>query len=150
MPRCQNTEWRSALRIGIAQESFRRVRSNKDSLKKIPTSGNSVTDDQTQNNRGAHRLRPFHAHQQPHNIPIARNPAAERPRSSCRRRMPKTSCIGCGTTKQAQISVTIHAANVPALILATPGAITPKYRCKCPANGSINNPVNTMPQAASQ
>src|SRR5215472_6163794 len=64
-PRCQKTEWRSAVRIGIAQESFRRVRTNKDSLKKIPISGNSVTDDQTQNNRGANRLRPFHAHQHP-------------------------------------------------------------------------------------
>src|SRR6516165_5876137 len=92
-PRCQNTEWRSALRIGTAQESFSRVRTNNDSLKKIPTSGNSVTADQTQNNRSANTLRPFHEHQQPHNIPIARNPAAERPRISCRRLTPKTSCM---------------------------------------------------------
>src|SRR5215510_1176222 len=92
-PRCQNTEWRSAPRIGTAQDSFSRVRTNKDSLKKIPTSGNNVTDDQTQNNRSANRLRPFHEHQQPHNIPIARNPAAERPRISCSRLTPRTSCM---------------------------------------------------------
>jgi Acetyltransferase (GNAT) family len=42
-PKCQNTERRSALRIGAAQEGSSRARSNKDSLKKIPTSGNSGT-----------------------------------------------------------------------------------------------------------
>src|SRR5438093_4738947 len=92
-PKCQNTECRSALWIGVAQEGSSRVRSNKDSLKKIPTNGNSVTNDQIQNNCPANRLRPrpFHAHQQLHNIPIARKPAAERPRSSWSRRTPKTS-----------------------------------------------------------
>src|SRR5205809_7286994 len=92
-PKCQNTECRSALWIGVAQEGSSRVRSNKDSLKKIPTNGNSVTNDQIQNNCAANRLRPrpFHAHQQLHNIPIARKPAAERPRSSWSRRTPKTS-----------------------------------------------------------
>src|SRR6267142_2236584 len=65
-PKCQNTECRSALWIGVAQEGSSRVRSNKDSLKKIPTSGNSVTNDQIQNNCAANRFRPrpFHAHQQ--------------------------------------------------------------------------------------
>src|SRR6187200_34362 len=45
-PKCHNTECRSALRIGVSQEGSSRVRSNKDSLKKIPPSGNSVTNDQ--------------------------------------------------------------------------------------------------------
>src|SRR5437016_11781998 len=84
-PRCQNTECRSALRIGVAQAGFARVSINKHWLTKMPASGTSVTSDQIQNNGAAKSLRPqpFHAHQQLHNIPIARNPAAERPRNSC-------------------------------------------------------------------
>ena len=95
-PRCQKTECRRALRIGIAQAGFSCVSSNKDSLKKIPASGNSVTNDQVQNSGAGKRLRPqpFHAHQQPNNIPIAMNPAAERPRNSCSRRIPNTACTG--------------------------------------------------------
>src|SRR5947199_8923349 len=83
-PRCQNTECRSALWIGVAQAGFIRVNINKHSLTKMPASGMSVTSDQMQNNDVANRLRPqpFQAHQQLHNIPIARNPAAERPRNS--------------------------------------------------------------------
>jgi len=149
-PRCQNTEWRSALRIDVAQESFRRERTSKDSLKKIPINGNSVTDDQIQNNRRANRVRSFHAHQQQHNIPIARNAAAERPSSSCRRRTPRTSWVCCGTTKEAQISAIIPTVKVAALRFAERGATTARCRRKCPANGSISNPVNTRPLAASQ
>src|SRR4029453_5067002 len=151
-PKCQNTECRSELRIGVAQEGSSRVRSNKDSLKKIPTSGNSVTNDQIQNNCAANRFRrrPFQAHQQLHSIPIPKKPAAGRPRSSWSRRTPKTSWVCCGTTKQAQISAIIPAAKAPALIFAARGAITPKCRCKYPANGSINNPVNARPPAAIQ
>ena len=151
-PKCQNTERRSALWIGVAKHGSSRARNNKDSLKKIPTSGNSVTNDQIQNNCVANRFRPrpFHAHQQLHNIPIARKPAAERPRSSWSRRTPKTSWVCCGTTKQAQISAMIPAVKVPALIFAARGAMTSKCRRKSPAKGSINNPVSATPLAASQ
>src|SRR5437667_10848946 len=74
-PRCQNTECLSALRIGIAQDGFSRVRNNKHSLTKMAASGSSVTSNHVENSRAANRLRPrpFQAHQQPHNIPIARN-----------------------------------------------------------------------------
>src|SRR5437773_6899948 len=69
-PRCQNTECRSAPRIGVAQAGFTRVSSNKHWLAKMPASGTSVTNDQMQNNGVANRLRlrPSKAHQQPHNI----------------------------------------------------------------------------------
>ncbi len=92
-PRCQNTECRSVLRIGIAHDGFNRVSSNKDSLKKIPARGNRVTDNHVQNKRAPKRLRPriFHAHQQAANMPVAMDPAAERARNSCSRRIPNTS-----------------------------------------------------------
>src|SRR5256886_14323368 len=151
-PRCQNTECRSALRIGVAQAGFIRVSINKHSLAKMPASGTSVTSDQIQNNGVANRLRPqpFQAHQQLHNIPIARNPAAERPRNSCSCRTPKTSCTCCGTIKHAQISAIIPATKAPLLIRAARGEATSRCRCKCPANGSINNAVSARPIAGSQ
>jgi hypothetical protein len=151
-PKCQNTECRSALWIGVAQEGSSRVRSNKDSLKKIPTSGNSVTNDQIQNNCAANRFRrrPFHAHQQLHNIPIARKPAAERPRSSWSRRTPKTSWVCCGTTKQAQISAIIPAVKVPALIFAARGSQMPPQICgerqhqqSCQRKAAGSHPIMT-------
>src|SRR4029434_3315419 len=94
-PKCQDTDCRSAVRIGVAQEGSSRVRSNKDSLKKIPTSGNSVTNDQIQNNCAANRFRlvSFQARRQLHSIPIAKKPAAERPRSSWSRRTPTSSRV---------------------------------------------------------
>jgi hypothetical protein len=79
-PRCQKTECRRTLRIGTAQLGFSRVRSNKDSLRKIPPKDSSVTSDQVQNKRAGSRffLKPFHAHQQALNMLTAMNPAAER------------------------------------------------------------------------
>src|SRR5438094_2744861 len=56
-PRCQNTECRSVLRIGIAQDGFNRISSNKDSLEKSPARGNSVTRKHDKNNRAPKRLR---------------------------------------------------------------------------------------------
>ena len=120
-PRCQNTECRSMLRTGIAQDGFNRVSSNKDSLRKIPASGNSVTNDQVQNNP-ARKRRPFHAHQQPHNIVSAKNPPTERPNNSCIRRIAQTSWVCCGTTKQAQIKA-IPAKKLAALKNPNLGAI---------------------------
>src|SRR5260370_7686200 len=94
-PKCQNTECRSPVWIGVAQEGSSRVRSNKHLLKKIPTSGNSVTNDQIQNNRAANgfRRRPFHAHHQLHNIPIPRNPPPARPTNSRHRPTPRPPYI---------------------------------------------------------
>ena len=54
------------------------------------------------------------------------------------------------TTKQAQISAMIPTVKAAALRFAEHGAITPKCRRKCPANGSINNPVSARPLAATQ
>jgi hypothetical protein len=128
------------------------VNNSKLSLQQRPLSGSSVVRDQTQNSSAAGRLRsrPCHAHQQPHNMPIARNPAAERPRSSCSRRIPKTSCVCCGAIKDAQIREIIPTTKAPALTLAFRGAIVPKCRCKYPVKGSMKNPVNARPLAASQ
>src|SRR3989454_9064072 len=151
-PRCQNTERRSMLRIGIAQDGFNRVSSNKDSLKKIPARGNSVTKDHVQNKRAPKRLRPriFHAHQQAVNMPIAMKPAAERARNSCSRRIPNTSCRCCGTTKHVQSSAITPAAKAPLVTRAARGEAISKFRRKYPANGSMNTAVKAIPQAGSQ
>lgn len=151
-PRCQKTECRNARRIGIAQDGASCVNNSKLSLQQRPLSGSSVVRDQTQNSRAAKRLRPrpSHAHQQAHNMPIARNPAAERPRSSCNRRIPNTSCVCCGATKEAQIRAIIPRTKAPPVTFAACGAIVPKWRCKYPVKGSMKNPVNARPLAASQ
>src|SRR5207245_6794665 len=64
-PRCQNTECRRALRIGIAQEGFSCVSRSRDSLKKIPHKSNSVTKDEVKNKGTSKRPREqaFQAHQ---------------------------------------------------------------------------------------
>ena len=151
-PRCQNTECRSMLRTGIAQDGFNRVSSNKDSLKKIPARGNSVTKDHVQNKRAVNRLRaqPFHAHQQAVNMPIAMKPAAERARNSCSRRIPNTSCRCCGTTKHVQSSAITPAAKASPVTRAARGEAISKFRRKYPANGSMNTAVKAIPQAGSQ
>src|SRR5947199_208844 len=151
-PRCQNTECRSMLRTGIAQDGFNRVSSNKDSLKKIPARGNNVTKDHVQNKRAPKRLRPriFHAHQQAVNMPIAMKPAAERARNSCSRRIPNTSCRCCGTTKHVQSSAITPAAKAPPVTRAARGEAISKFRHKYPANGSMNTAVKAIPQAGSQ
>ena len=126
-PRCQNTECRSMLRTGIAQDGFNRVSSNKDSLKKIPARGNSVTKDHVQNKRAPKRLRAriLHAHQQAVNMPIAMKPAAERARNSCSRRIPNTSCRCCGTTKHVQSSAITPAAKASPVTRAARGEACP-------------------------
>src|SRR4030095_166483 len=73
-PKCQNTECRSAPRIGTAQDGSSRVSRNRHSLQKTPASGTSVVKDQVQNSP---RPQLFHAHQQPDNIPIPMNAAEE-------------------------------------------------------------------------
>ena len=140
------------LRIGIAQDGFNCVSSNKDSLKKIPARGNSVTKDHVQNKRAPKTLRahPFQAPQQAANIPVAMNPAAERARNSCSRRIPKTSCMCCGTTKHVQISAIIPAVKAVLLARAARGEAISKFRRKYMANGSINTAVKAIPQAGSQ
>jgi hypothetical protein len=67
--------------------------------------------------------RVFHAHQQLHNIVSAKKVPAERPNNSCIRRIHQTSCVCCGTTKQAQIKPTIPAKKLAALNNPILGAI---------------------------
>src|SRR5207237_8147456 len=91
-PRCQKTECRNILRIGVAHPGFNCVSNNKDSLQKTPASGLSVTSDRIQNTpAGRSRPRPLHAHQQLPNIPRAMKPAAERARNSCNLRIPSSA-----------------------------------------------------------
>src|SRR2546430_4438076 len=151
-PRCQNTECRSMLRTGIAQDGFNRVSSNKDSLKKIPARGNSVTKDHVQNKRAPKRLRAriLHEHQQAVNMPIAMKPAAERARNSCSRRIPNTSCRCCGTTKHVQSSAITPAAKAPLVTRAARGEAISKFLRKYPANGSMNTAVQAIAPACSQ
>src|SRR5207247_3614375 len=135
-----------------AQATYKRVKTNKHSLRKITVSGGSVTNDQVQNKRPWSRffLNPFHAHQQALNMPIAMNPAAERAINSCRRRIPNTSCTCCGTTRQALISEKIPAIKAAALTRAARGEAISKLRCKYPANGSISTAATMIPQAGNQ
>ncbi len=106
--------------MGAAQDGSSRVSSSRRSLHKTPASGTSVVRDQVQNSP---RPQPFHAHQQPDNIPIAMNAAEERARSSCNRRIPRTACMCCGTTRHAQISATIPAPKARPLTTAARGDI---------------------------
>ena len=151
-PRCQKTEFRRTLRMGIAHAGFNRARTNKHSLRKIPASGSSVSKDQVQNKRAWSRffLKPFHAHQQALNMPIAMNPAAERAMNSCRRRIPNTSCTCCGTTRHAQMSATIPTMKASALTWAARGEAISKLRRNYPANGSISPAATMIPQAGNQ
>jgi hypothetical protein len=146
-PKCQNTECLSAPRIGTAQDGSSRVSSNRNSLQKTPPSGTSVIRDQVQNNP---RPRRFHAHQQPDNIPIAMNPAEERARNSCNRRIPRTACMCCGTTTHAQISAATPATKAPLLRTAARGEAISKCRRRYAASGSINKAATDIPQAGSQ
>jgi len=140
------------LRIGIPHAGFNRARINKDSLKKMPAKGSSVTNDHVQNKRPTSKffLKPFHAHQQAVNIPVAMNPAAERAINSCKRRIPNSSCTCWGTTRHAQINAMIPAINAPALMRAARGETISKFRRKYPANGSINTAAKMIPTAGNQ
>ena len=145
--KCQNTECRSAPRIGTAQDDSSRVNSNRHSLQKAPASGTSVIRDQVQNNP---RPQCFHAHQQPDNIPIAMNAAEERARNSCNRRIPRTACMCCGTTRHAQISATTPATKAQLVRSAARGEAISKCRRRYSASGSINKAATDIPQAGSQ
>ena len=146
-PKCQNTECRSTPRIGAAQGGSNRVSSSRHSLQKSPPSGTNVVRAQVQNSP---RPRPLHAHQQPDNIPNAINAAEQRARNSCDRRIPRTACTCCGTTRHAQISAIIPATKAPLLTSAVPGEAISKCRCRYPASGSINKAATDIPQAATQ
>jgi len=149
-PRYQKTESRKASRIGVAHDGSARVSSNRALLRKSPVRGKIVTTDHTHARAKDTCVSRCHVHQHAHTIPIARKPAAERPRNSCNRSIPKVASASRGTTKHAQIRAIIPDINAAALTLALRGAIVFRCRRKCSTNGSVKTPLKPRPAAASR